>query len=135
MITHYVLADIYAVLSFANKSSTERMWTFEHILDFESLSDGCSGGLSKLYAIFNKKISCHWCCVLHDFLYMVGGTCKTRKEADKIFLKCMNDLNKRSTSINKVFKYMRSRCIYIIVRLFGSNYYNLIKNIDKNKAI
>ena len=55
---------------------------------YEPMSDGCSGGLSWLYALGGTKISCHRACVAHDYLYDQGGTARDRKKADKLLRWC-----------------------------------------------
>lgn len=52
---------------------------------YEAKSDGLSGGVSRLYALCNKLISCHQAGVVHDWLYERGGTGQDRARADRLF--------------------------------------------------
>jgi len=52
------------------------------------VSNGCSGGLSWLYALGDKSISCEQCCHIHDIDYQLGGTRKDRAAADKRLRDC-----------------------------------------------
>jgi hypothetical protein len=55
------------------------------ITDYAPKSDGLSGGVSWLYSLRGKLISCHWAGVAHDCLYARGGTELDRLKADRLF--------------------------------------------------
>ena len=88
------------------------------LADYESLSDGCSGGLSWLYALGGREISCHRCCVAHDFLYGWGGTDTDRKKADTLLRWCAAGSGSGG-KIRRVWCAFRSWVMYVAVRLFG----------------
>lgn len=93
--------------------------------DYASLSDGCSGGLSKLYALGDKEISCHRCCVAHDFLYGWGGGKADRKKADKLLRICAAKSGKAEVGkIKKAWRWLRSWIIWTAVRLFGRSHFS-----------
>ena len=101
-------------------------WTLEQLRDYESLSDGCSGGLSRLYALGGKNISCHWCCVCHDFLYEIGGPAKARKAADKLLRECAANAGKFEgwrAPLRRAWRWTRSWVMYAAVRLCGGRYW------------
>lgn len=50
--------------------------------------NGCSGGVSWLYALGGRHISCAGCCNRHDIDYQLGGTPIMRKEADLRLRQC-----------------------------------------------
>lgn len=52
------------------------------------ICDGCSGGLSWVYALGGKSISCEQCCHIHDIDYQLGGTRQERADADKRLRRC-----------------------------------------------
>lgn len=59
--------------------------TANELIAYAPESDGLSGGVSWLYSLRGKLISCHWAGVAHDCLYERGGTAAERKLADKLF--------------------------------------------------
>ena len=82
--------------------------------DLPLISDGCSGGISWLYAIGGRSISCEECCNRHDIDYQLGGTQSDRKAADKRLLACA--LEKAGGSR---WKRARAYVMYGFVRAFG----------------
>lgn len=52
------------------------------------ICDGCSGGLSWLYALAGRHISCEDCCNVHDIDYQLGGGKHDRREADARLRDC-----------------------------------------------
>ncbi len=50
--------------------------------------DGCSGGISWIYAIGGKAISCQEYCNRHDIDYELGGTDDDRRAADDRLREC-----------------------------------------------
>lgn len=50
--------------------------------------DGCSGGLSRLYAIGGRTVSCQECCNRHDIDYQLGGSREERRESDLRLRRC-----------------------------------------------
>jgi hypothetical protein len=90
--------------------------------DYAPLSDGCSGGLSWLYVLSGKEISCYRCCVTHDFLYEWGCTAKDRKKADKLLRWCASksgDFSGWQGPFFKAWRWFRSWVMYGAVRVFG----------------
>lgn len=95
---------------------------------YEPLSDGCSGGLSRLYAIGGHTISCHRACVAHDYLYDQGGTPNDRKKADKLLRRCAarsGDFTGWPGPFRRLWRYFRAWVMYAAVRLFagGENHW------------
>ena len=80
------------------------------------ICDGCSGGLSSLYALFSKKVYCHECCNIHDIDYQIGGNSKDRKDADERFRICCSQ--------GSIFNQFKARCLWLIVRLAGNKYWS-----------
>lgn len=113
-------------LANARLAPEEPLWTPEHLRDYESLSDGCSGGLSRLYALGGKNISCHWCCVCHDFLYELGGHRKDRREADQLLRECAACAGKFEGwrgVLRRTWRWFRAWVMYVAVRCFGGRYW------------
>lgn len=88
--------------------------------------DGCSGGLSWLYNIGGKTISCEDCCNCHDIDYQLGGTEEERKDADKR----LRDCSARAGSFNglkgqflKAWRWTRAWIMYAAVRLFAKSHW------------
>ena len=106
-------------------------WTLAHLRDYESLSDGCSGGLSWVYTLGGKQISCHWCCICHDFLYELGGGKAARKEADKLLRECAAKAGKFEgwrAPFRRGWRWFRSWVMYVAVRVFGGSHFNGIES-------
>lgn len=92
------------------------------LADYATLSDGCSGSLSWLYALDGREISCHRCCVVHDYLYDQGGTKKDRKKADQLLQWCAansGDFSGWNGSLKRIWRWMRSWIMYAGVRIAG----------------
>lgn len=92
------------------------------LADYEALSDGCSGGLSQLYALAGREMSCHTCCVAHDFLYEWGGTGEDRKKADGLLQWCAaksGDFTGWKGPFRKAWRWVRSWVMYAAVRAAG----------------
>lgn len=102
-------------------------WTLEHIRGCAITSDACSGGLSWFYkALMKQDISCHWCCVCHDFLYSVGGEARHRKAADILLRECAASAGKfsgRRAPFRRVWRSFRAWVMYAAVRVFGGRYW------------
>ena len=103
-------------------------WTMAHIEGCAVNSDACSGGLSWLYKLFMKQnISCHWCCICHDFLYSIGGSKAQRKEADRLLRDCAASAGKFEgwrAPFRRAWRGFRAGVMYAAVRLAGSSHYN-----------
>ena len=56
--------------------------------DLPLITNGCSGGLSWLYALGGRSISVEQCCHRHDIAYQHGGTKADRKAADVRLREC-----------------------------------------------
>lgn len=55
-------------------------------------SDGCSGGVSKIWMIFTKHCpTFEKCCQFHDYCYFIGGNDADRWAADYELFKCVYD--------------------------------------------
>lgn len=50
--------------------------------------DGCSGGMTWLYAIGGRHVSCEDCCNRHDIDYQFGGSREERRASDKRLREC-----------------------------------------------
>lgn len=119
--------DKYAkrALALANAQSPfgERAWNAADIRAYQSLSDGCSGKLSWAYGLAGEKISCHDCCVLHDFLYEIGGDAAARKEADKLLRQCAWAVQSTGGWLGRKWRQCRAWIMYAAVRLFAGKYW------------
>ena len=90
--------------------------------------NGCSGGLSAVYALaFDRTPSCEECCYLHDLLYQLGGTAEDRKRADKALRDCAAGAGSFPAGwvgvTRKVWRHIRAALMYGAVRLFGWQYW------------
>ena len=56
--------------------------------ELPGIIDGCSGGLSWIYVLAGRRISCEHCCDLHDLRYQLGGAPAQRREADRELRDC-----------------------------------------------
>lgn len=95
---------------------------YADLVSYEPLSDGCSGGMSWLYAIGGHTISCHRACVAHDYLYDQGGTAKDRRKADKLLRWCAarsGDFSGWRGPFRKLWRHFRAWVMYAAVRLFA----------------
>lgn len=116
---------IYTALALANINSgpNGKPWDISHIEGCRMRSDACSGGLSLFYKIFMKQpISCHEICILHDFLYSVGGSELSREFAD-ILLRygAANSGNFKGLKgfLRRIWRWFRSKVMYKFVRIAG----------------
>lgn len=102
-------------------------WALEHIEGCAVTSDACSGGLSWFYKLFMKQnISCHWCCICHDFLYSIGGSGADRKAADKLLRECAARAGKFEGwrgVFRRAWRWVRSLVMYAAVRVAGRQYW------------
>ena len=84
----------------ASSNTSHNKWQ-KHVslptFDAEKHSDGCSGGMSAMYAKMtflhknhNNKLRWHECCVIHDKAYYYGGTKQEKKQADKALSQCVS---------------------------------------------
>lgn len=58
------------------------------VCELPLIINGCSGGLSWVYALAGRRISCEHCCDAHDLRYQLGGTWRQRRQADRELRKC-----------------------------------------------
>ena len=112
---------INTALALANRHArpSGRAWIRQDIENYAPLSDGCSGRLSWIYALAGKEISCHGCCVLHDWLYQLGGGRKARRDADRLLMVCAANTGDLSKWWRKAGRWTRSRIMYATVRVLG----------------
>ncbi|MDE1461883.1 hypothetical protein [Spartinivicinus poritis] len=52
-------------------------------------TDGCSGGMSTLWSLFDQSPVWEYCCILHDKVYWQGGTAQQRLKADNNLQQCV----------------------------------------------
>lgn len=137
--------DYKDIVELANKLGIYSL-DVKSLEEFESQSDGLSGGVSKLYSWFNKLISCHKAGVVHDYLYTIGGNTKNRRVADYLFCystalsgkfipgwleELFNSTNKYKLFLSRLlwwypfirlgWRCIRSYIMWIAVRIFGGN--------------
>lgn len=102
-------------------------WEDHHIMGCETTSDACSGGLSWFYGIFmQQNISCHWCCICHDFLYSIGGNEAARKRADALLRDCAATAGKFEgwrAPLRKIWRWFRAQVMYAAVRIAGKSHW------------
>ena len=84
-------------------------------MDLPLICNGCSGGLSWLYALGGRSISCEECCNRHDIDYELGGTPQDRAEADRRLRDC--------ASRPGGWKAARAWVMWAAVRVFGWGYW------------
>ena len=77
--------------------------------------NGCSGGLSWLYALGGRAISCERCCNIHDLDYQLGGSPAMRAEADKRLRHCAGAAGG--------WRVVRAWGMWVAVRLAGRWYW------------
>lgn len=118
--------------------------TAQEIIDYAPKSDGLSGGVSWLYGLRGKLISCHWAGVAHDCLYERGGSPAERKLADILFrIACARSgsrvpgwLEKMRREfpktallfcwvppLRRTWRWARSWIMYAAVRAFGKSHW------------
>ena len=113
---------IFFTLSFSCTSiQAKNLWLrLEGLPEFNSQqhSDGCSGGMSSIYAKLTflhdkhgEKLKWHQCCVIHDKAYYYGGSQSEKKYADKNLKECVG----KATGNKFLAKSMQ-----IAVRIGGS---------------
>lgn len=90
--------------------------------DYATLSDGCSGGLSRLYALAGRRISCHRACVAHDFLYGWGGDRNARRQADKLLRICAAQSG-QGQGLIRSWRRARAWIMWATVRLFAQSHW------------
>ena len=77
--------------------------------------NGCSGGISWLYALGGRRMSCEGCCNLHDIDYQLGGTPAMRTLADQRLRHCAGAAGG--------WKRARAWAMWAAVRLAGHWYW------------
>lgn len=89
--------------------------------------NGCSGGLSWLYALGGRTISCEQCCHCHDIDYQLGGTAKDRADADRRLRECAAVAGSFPPGLTgdarRVWRRMRSWVMWAAVRCCGWHYW------------
>lgn len=89
--------------------------------------NGCSGGLSWVYGLVGREISCIDCCDMHDLQYQLGGTAIARREADKELRACAACAGHFPPGwkgrVRRVWRRCRAQIMYVAVRLFGGRYW------------
>lgn len=102
-------------------------WTIAHIEGCATTSDACSGGLSWFYKVAMKRdISCHWCCICHDFLYSIGGSDEDRLWADFLLWRCAAMVGKFEGwrgPFRRVWRGFRAAIMFVAVRVAGWRYW------------
>lgn len=89
--------------------------------EYSFFSDGCSGGLSLWYErVLQTLISCHRCCVAHDFLYGWGGDRQDRMKADKLLRVCAAKSG-NSKGLCRIWRIFRAWVMWAAVRVFGGS--------------
>lgn len=79
------------------------------------ICDGCSGGLSWVYALGGRHISCEDCCNIHDIDYQLGGSAAERADADKRLRDCSGERGG--------WRKCRAWVMWAAVRLCGGRYW------------
>jgi hypothetical protein len=86
--------------SIAHKSKKDFYKKIENIPEFDPRrhSDGCSGGMSSIYAKlkflhpkYGKTLAWQHCCETHDRAYYKGGSQEEKKMADKKLRDCVSE--------------------------------------------
>ena len=87
------------------------------------VSNGCSGGLSWLYALGGKSISCEQCCHIHDIDYELGGTRKDRAAADRRLRECAARAGSFPPgwkgAVRRGWRSFRAWMMWAVIRLCG----------------
>lgn len=97
-----------AVLAYASECGIDRD-------ELPLIINGCSGGLSLVYALAGRRISCEDCCDLHDLRYQVGGDAADRLAADRELRECAGSAGG--------WRRARAWVMYAAVRVFGGRYW------------
>ena len=96
-------------------------------INLPMIVDGCSGGLSWLYALGGRHISCEDCCNIHDIDYHMGGGFWDRWTADRELRQCAAKAGSFPPGIKGrtrcVWRHFRAWVMWIAVRLFGWKYW------------
>lgn len=78
-------------------------------------SDGCSGGMSRLWPIvFGSSPPWEGCCITHDYAYWKGGTREDRRVADAALFDCV------AKSSHPVWAWL----MWAAVRVFGHPFFS-----------
>lgn len=89
--------------------------------------NGCSGGLSRLYALAGRDISCVDCCDRHDLLYQLGGSARDRKAADRELRACAAAAGSFPPGwrgyVRRLWRGFRAWGMYAVVRVCGRWYW------------
>ena len=93
-----------------------------------AIADGCSGKLTALYLfMWQRDISCRYCCDEHDLAYEEGGGAQERKQADIRLRQCAAVAGKFPSGLHgrarRVWRKARAWAMYAAVRLFGWIYW------------
>jgi hypothetical protein len=113
---------IDAAVARANTLGHGTVYTARSFWDYAPLSDGCSGGLSKFYALMGKKISCDMECRLHDWLYTLGGKPPDRLFADRLLRKAAaraGNFDWPWKPVRRVWRWLRAWLMYALIRVCG----------------
>lgn len=82
--------------------------------DYPFTTDGCSGGMSKVWKLFsNKPTPWESCCVSHDYDYWKGGTEMHRLRSDFRLYHCVKSRGYPGIAL----------IMYYSVRIFGHRYW------------
>lgn len=97
-----------------------------HGIDADELPlicNGCSGGLSWVYALAGREISCEQCCHIHDIDYRMGGGFRDRARADRRLRKCAAKAGSFPPGwkgkVRRVWRWARAWVMWGVVRLCG----------------
>lgn len=124
--TYQDYIEITLALVNSKYKQNEKKWNVSHIEECALTADACSGGVSWFYKkVLKRKISCHNICLLHDFLYSVGGNELYRHSADLILKYGTREGKFDKTFFGycrKIWYLIRSEIMYRCVRLFGKKY-------------
>ena len=77
--------------------------------------NGCSGGISWMYTLGGRHISCEGCCNRHDIDYQLGGTPANRKASDRRLRDCAGAAGR--------WKRVRAWAMWVAVRVAGRWYW------------
>lgn len=87
------------------------------------VSNGCSGGLSWLYALGDKSVSCEDCCHVHDIDYELGGMSRDRAAADRRLRECAARAGAFPPGwrgiARRMWRGFRAWALWAVVRLCG----------------
>ena len=87
------------------------------------ICNGCSGGLSWVYALGGKSISCEQCCHRHDIDYQRGGGSHDRKAADRRLRECAARAGSFPPgwkgAVRRGWRTFRAWVMWAVIRLCG----------------